>query len=886
MRPFIKILVLLLIPVLARAQQHLPDSISRALKSASNDSLRYRASIQAYLYFEEINRDSALYYVNQTLLLARKNDKQLLIARALASKGYQLTGSGHYAEALKNLLQAFSIAQNHKNASSSWLLIPESTPDNSRLFILSLTHHMFGVLMDRTQNTEQELFHFKEAKRIATEIGNQQRIQIADMNIGNTYIDLNKIDSALIFENEAKDIAIKIGQKKYLSYILTCFGDIALKKGNKAKAKQFYYEGIHSAIEQNNIATLVRGYLKLTNFYLAQNEKDSSLYFATKMLENIKILGPTTSQQINIGVAYENLYDSYKLRKQLDSAFKYAGLALIAKDSVFKKRIENLSQFQTLSFREQLRLQDLEKEKVAYQSKIRTYALIAGLGVFFIIVLILYRNNLQKQKANKLLRRQNEEIEAQKKEATIEVALERIRSRTMAMHKSDELHEVIQLVFDQLQQLNFNIDVANFAFNYKETDDFDLLLAVPHGKYPMEIHVPYFKHPVFDRFNKAKKNGDLLTDTLTKDEKDSFFEYFFKYVTGVPEETKASIFGRPGFVRSSALMGNTALTIHNYDGISYSDAENNTLLRFGKVFEQTYTRFQDLQRAEAHAIQAREDLIKLHTEKKRAEDALTELQTAQRQLIQSEKMASLGELTAGIAHEIQNPLNFVNNFSEVNVELIDEMQEEIEKGDLEEVKAIANNIRENQQKISQHGKRADFIVKGMLQHSRTSTGERQPTNINLLADEFLKLSYHGLRAKDKNFNAELITNFDETLPKVNVVQQDIGRVLLNLFTNAFYAVNQKAKTAGSDYKPEVSVTTSAENDTVNIYVKDNGIGIPDAIKEKIMQPFFTTKPTGEGTGLGLSLSYDIVVKGHGGSIHANSKEGEGSEFIISIPVNS
>ncbi|MGZ3755607.1 MAG: ATP-binding protein [Mucilaginibacter sp.] len=268
------------------------------------------------------------------------------------------------------------------------------------------------------------------------------------------------------------------------------------------------------------------------------------------------------------------------------------------------------------------------------------------------------------------------------------------------------------------------------------------------------------------------------------------------------------------------------------------------------------------------------------------ETALHQLKATQTQLIQSEKMASLGELTAGIAHEIQNPLNFVNNFSEVNTELIDEMQHEIDKGDYEEVKAIANDIKENQQKISQHGKRADFIVKGMLQHSRTSTGERQPTNINILADEFLKLAYHGLRAKDKNFNADLIANFDKTLPPISIVQQDIGRVLLNLFNNAFYAVNQKQKNAGADYKPEVTVSTSTGNDQIIIKVKDNGNGIPDGIKEKIMQPFFTTKPTGEGTGLGLSLSYDIVVKGHGGSITVNSKQHEGSEFMISIPINN
>jgi signal transduction histidine kinase len=263
---------------------------------------------------------------------------------------------------------------------------------------------------------------------------------------------------------------------------------------------------------------------------------------------------------------------------------------------------------------------------------------------------------------------------------------------------------------------------------------------------------------------------------------------------------------------------------------------------------------------------------------------LEQLKATQTQLIQSEKMASLGELTAGIAHEIQNPLNFVNNFSEVNQEMIDELEEELNAGNIEEALGIAAGIKQNEQKISHHGKRADGIVKGMLQHSRTSTGEKQLTNINVLADEFLKLSYHGLRAKDKNFNAELVTNFDPDLPPVHIVKQDIGRVLLNLFNNAFYAVAQKAKTADPGYKPTVEFTTLLEGDQIAISVKDNGMGIPDAIKEKIMQPFFTTKPTGEGTGLGLSLSYDIVVKGHGGSIQVDSVEGEGSEFIIQLPI--
>ena len=670
MKNCIKILLLLLTPVLGHAQQHLPDSIAHAYKNASTDSARNVASVQAYLYFEEINRDSALYYCGKALSLAQKNNKPLSMARVLSMKGYQLTGMGRYAEALQCLLKAFGIAQDPKNASNSWFMVHQSTPEKNRLLMLALIHHMFGVLMDRTQNTDQMIFHFKEAKRIGKSIGNTGRVMIADMNLGNAYIGLNKIDSASFFEDEALKLTLRSPQKKYIGYILACLGDIALKKGDRAKAKQFYYEAVRTSVEQTNIATLNRSYLKLSGFYLGERDGDSSLYYSKKMLATFKTLGPSMSQQINIGIAYQNLYDSYKLRKQQDSAFKYAGMAIAAKDSIFKIRVASLAQFQNESFKEQMRFQEFQKERTAFQTKVRTYALLAGTVVFLVITLILYRNNRQKHKANVVL-----------------------------------------------------------------------------------------------------------------------------------------------------------------------------------------------------------------------EGTLTDLKSTQTQLIQAEKMASLGELTAGIAHEIQNPLNFVNNFSEVNSELIDELQQGIERGDMEEIKAIALDIQENEKKISMHGKRADSIVKGMLQHSQSNSGQKEPTDINALADEYLRLSYHGLRAKDKEFNVELITSFDASLPKANMIPQDIGRVMLNLFNNAFYAVNQKQKTAGSDYKPEVSVTTSVENGQVIIKVKDNGTGIPDAVKAKIMQPFFTTKPTGEGTGLGLSLTYDMVVKGHGGMIQVNSKEGEGSEFIITLPIN-
>ena len=275
------------------------------------------------------------------------------------------------------------------------------------------------------------------------------------------------------------------------------------------------------------------------------------------------------------------------------------------------------------------------------------------------------------------------------------------------------------------------------------------------------------------------------------------------------------------------------------------------------------------------------------------ETALEDLQAAQAQLIQSEKMASLGELTAGIAHEIQNPLNFVNNFSEVNKELIEELKSEWSIVNSEKKKVaeeLLNDIQQNTEKINHHGKRADAIVKGMLQHSRISSGQKEPTDLNALCDEYLRLSYHGLRAKDKSFNTEIKTDFDESIGKINIIPQDIGRVLLNLFNNAFYAVNEKSRLSANSYQPTAKVSTRRLNDKMEIRVEDNGNGIPSSIKEKIFQPFFTTKPTGEGTGLGLSLSYDII-KAHGGEIKVNTREGEGlpgeqtgTEFVIQLPL--
>ncbi len=294
-----------------------------------------------------------------------------------------------------------------------------------------------------------------------------------------------------------------------------------------------------------------------------------------------------------------------------------------------------------------------------------------------------------------------------------------------------------------------------------------------------------------------------------------------------------------------------------------------TLAAVADAFSTAYARYEDFNKLEQAKIQV--------------ENTLVDLKQAQKQLVQSEKMASLGELTAGIAHEIQNPLNFVNNFSEVTQELLEELRQELKHGNTDGVQDLMDDIIQNLEKINHHGKRADGIVKGMLQHSRTSSGQKELVDINVLCDEYLRLSYHGLRAKDKSFNAKFETSFDDTITKVNVMPQEMGRVILNLINNAFYAVSKKLQDGAADYVPTVRIRTQKDADKILISVQDNGMGIPEQIKDKIFQPFFTTKPTGQGTGLGLSLSYDIV-KAHGGEIQINSEQGVGTIFQIILPV--
>ena len=651
------------------------DSLKLVLKTSNIDSVKYRAARALYVYYEEINKDSAYLYSQKCLDITIRNHQQLAEVNCLNNKAYTLIGLGRFAESLQCLLESFKIVENKSlDKEVSWQLFSglNYSPfnGNNRLLMQAYTHHIFGILMWRTNDQKKAIFHFAEARKISIEIDHVNRQMMASMNLGRSYFEAGRLDSVLFLEKEAADLAIAVNQKKYLGQIYSTMANVYYKQKDTLHAQEMLNASFQISENEQNFNNLNVSCFMLASLYIDKRQKDSALFYALRNREIIEKLGFANGLVVNLGMIYDNIYKAYQLYDKRDSVYKYMQLALVVKDSLNGLRIKTLAAFQNAILDEQLRLQHSERDKLAFQSKVKVYGLLSGLAIFLLIAFILYRNNREKQKANLVLK-----------------------------------------------------------------------------------------------------------------------------------------------------------------------------------------------------------------------NTLSDLKSTQSQLIQSEKMASLGELTAGIAHEIQNPLNFVNNFSEVSTELIDEINVEIDRGNFDDVKDIAGDLKQNLEKINHHGKRAGDIVKGMLQHSRSSSGLKEPTDINALTDEYLRLAYHGLRAKDIDFNATMKTDFDKSIDKINIIPQDIGRVILNLITNAFYAVNEKSKQGIADYEPTVSVSTKKVNDKVEIKVTDNGNGIPANILDKIFQPFFTTKPTGQGTGLGLSLSYDIV-KAHGGELKVETKEGERSTFIIHLPMNS
>ena len=465
-------------------------------------------------------------------------------------------------------------------------------------------------------------------------------------------------------------------------------------------------------------------------------------------------------------------------------------------------------------------------------------------------------------------------LRSRKRELLIEEALEKVRVSTLAMRRSEQLAETAEVLFDQFGLLGEIPDRMSIGIFDEETRMVKLWVTDQHGN--QLNHVFYFSlaepTSIAKIYKAWRQQQESIVIDLTGEELETWLQ-FVKQVARLPiDETQ--IHGRR--VQQAAFFSQGFLLITTHEPTTPDMMQ--LLVRFARVYDLIYTRFLDLQMAEDRAKESFEA-------RRRIEATLNELRTTQAQLIQSEKMASLGELTAGIAHEIQNPLNFVNNFSEVNEELIAEIKQAIEKGNAAEAQSLADAIGENEKKINSHGRRADAIVKIMMQHSKRSTGRKTSTDINALAEEFLQLAYNGIRAKDNSFQAALNYEFDPAAGKIDIYPQDLGMVFLNLFNNAFYAMSEKKAKGVEGYEPVITVSTRKKRDTLEIHVQDNGAGVPEKIKAKIFQPFFTTKPAGEGIGLGLSLSYD-VVKMHGGELKLRSRPQKGAEFILQLPLKS
>ena len=646
------------------------DSLQHELAACKNDTMRFILLGRIADVYSEINPDSAFYYAGKVIPYTKQMQFKLEEATALAVMGYAQINLGNYPRSLEYLLSAIEITSDISSEKrvvpSNYPSIDEFTersgsPRLQRLTKLSRIYQDAGILYGNLGNYEKALYYYKTALPLAEESQDLKLVSITYSTLGRAYLALKYADSSLFCLQKAYDIAVKSGYNRYVGSILLNTGRVYLAKGQVNTAVDFFRRAIKESERHYYFRGVAAGNLYLAEAFQETGRPDSILFYLRSALPVAEYLNaPDLFQR-----TYTALARYYQSVKNNDSAVKYQSLIIKINDSLFNRK--QVQQFQNIDFDAMQRKQQIETAKTAYKNKVTQFGLLGGLAVFLLIAFILYRNNRQKQKANRVL------------EAT-----------------------------------------------------------------------------------------------------------------------------------------------------------------------------------------------------------LMNLKTTQAQLIHSEKMASLGELTAGIAHEIQNPLNFVNNFSDVNKELVDDAQREMDKGNITEARLILDNIKENEEKIIHHGKRADAIVKGMMQHSHSNAGQKELRDINALADEYVRLSYHGMRAKDNSFKAKLETVFDNSIGHIELTPQEIGKVIVNVANNAFYAVSEKQKQNISGYEPTVILHTSKHNGKIEIKVRDNGNGMPEKMLEKIFQPFFTTKPTGQGTGLGLSLAYDII-KAHGGEIKVRTKEGEGSEFIVQLP---
>ena len=770
----------------------------------------------------------------------------------------------------------------------------ESTGNTHGLIYLL---RMYANLLMDEGLFSQSLDNFLHGLKLSEEAGETAQASEYNRTIGYLYNLIGDDEKAIPYQNTALKQAQSIGYKTGISGAYNAIGKTYKTQGNYPASLEAYTKGLHID-EELNVPTSINishgnigdVYERMGKFEEAFAHLRPALFFYRNRPANTYepwvewVMGRafTHSGQLDSGYYYgkhsyelslKRNYRAYlpemtyliaesaaKLHKW-DTAYKYLALSTAYKDTIRGQEIARKTTMLQASYELDKKQTEIELQK-AENRKERAFLtmVLGGLVSVIVLAIILFRNNRHKQKANILLQQQKKEIDKKAEELAVQKDsleqsyrnVELLGDIGRKITASLTAETIIGTVYDNVNSL-MDASVFGIGIYHEDTKQIEFPATYENG-----LALPAYSNSIYDE-NRFAALCFLSGNEIVMGDLQTEYKKFLQNVP-VPKQGQqpVSLIYLPLKVKEK-VQG--VITVQSFQKNAYSDY-------------QLYM----LRNIAIYATIALENADSF----KKLSQTVDSLKKTQTQLIQSEKMASLGELTAGIAHEIQNPLNFVNNFSEVNTELIDELQQEIEKGNLTEIKTLAKDIKENEQKINNHGKRADAIVKGMLQHSRTSSGQKEMIEINELADEYLRLAYHGLRAKDKSFNAKFETEFDKNIGKVNIIPQDMGRVLVNLINNAFYTVGEKKKMSRNGFEPTVKVITRKIDDKVEIKVKDNGAGISQKVLDKIFQPFFTTKPAGQGTGLGLSLAYDIV-KAHGGELKVETKEGEGSVFIILLP---
>lgn len=815
------------------AQLTQADSIA---KKTNNILLKFRVNSNFFTYYNLINdyREALSYALQAEELALQLGDLELIdTSQRSVANFYRVLGD--YARALDYSMKSL------RNA--------EELNSQTRLYnawnALANTYTLIGEY-EKSNDYLQKLTELHKK----LEYGNPELVGLYVLS-GENY----RLDKKYIEAIEQYNLALKIAPEAIDSLIpLSNLADVYVSMDSLPLAFQYGYKSIEMAEKSGNNSVDAWIFGILARAHMKQNRPDSALFYADQGFK----LGIQTGYMEDMRDNALALADAYALKNDFRNAYDYYKTYISYRDSMMSAEVKNKSTVLEYNFEMEKKEDEilLLNEQKKSQRNFLISALIV-LGLILISVFLLLRNNRQKQKANLLLQQQKQEIDEKAKELSLQKEnLEKSYNNVELLGEigrkvtaSLSVDKIIGTVYGQVNAL-MDASVFGIGIYHEETQTLDFPSTYENGE-----ALPPYSNSIQDPNRLSALSFNSGNEIVINDLNEEYGKYLQKMPTPSQGNVPVSLIYLPLKAKGKTLG---VITVQSFYKNTFTDYHL-YMLRNIAVYA-------------AIALENAESFKKLQI-------TLNSLKETQNQLIQSEKMASLGELTAGIAHEIQNPLNFVNNFSELSVELADELKDELSKLQLdsnhkEELESIADDIIQNQQKINHHGKRADAIVKGMLAHSRSNAGEKIPTDINALADEYLRLSYHGLRARDKSFNADFKTDFDPTLPKVNVVPQDIGRVLLNVINNAFQACsNEDFRFKNLDLKPSVTVSTKNLGEKVQITVSDNGPGIPESIKVKIFQPFFTTKPTGQGTGLGLSLSYDIV-KAHGGEMEVQSQPGQ------------